>query len=86
MAICFDVNRIAAKYNSLLLIPFLAGALDILENSVQVIILSNIAGATKTKIFVGALAANIKWLLVCIGIVMTVCLTVRWFFSVRTKQ
>ncbi|MDY6904329.1 MAG: hypothetical protein SWH61_06560 [Thermodesulfobacteriota bacterium] len=78
MAIGFNVNNISEKYNRLLMIPFIAGFLDLVENTMELIILSNIARASRAKIVAGALAANIKWLLVGIGILIVAWLIVRW--------
>ncbi|MFP4446669.1 MAG: hypothetical protein ACLFPD_10545 [Desulfosudaceae bacterium] len=77
MAMAFNLNKIAAKYNRLLIIPFLAGFLDLVENSVHVFLLHNIGATTGTKIFVSALAANLKWLLAGVGIVIVVVLLAR---------
>ncbi|MDY6825132.1 MAG: hypothetical protein SWH68_15265 [Thermodesulfobacteriota bacterium] len=83
MAICLNINGIHRKYDILLLIPFAAGFLDLVENTVHVVILSNIAGATRGKILAGALAATAKWLLAGIGILIVAWLTVQWVFRGR---
>ncbi|MFP4039619.1 MAG: hypothetical protein ACLFS7_03670 [Desulfosudaceae bacterium] len=77
MAISFNLNGIEKKYNSLLLIPFVAGMLDLLENSVHLFLLANIGATSEANIFVSALAANLKWLLAGTGILIVAVLVIK---------
>ncbi len=76
MALAFNSARVSERLNFLLLMPFIAGALDLVENTMQLIIISDIGGITDTKVFVAALAATTKWILVGIAMLMTIVLAV----------
>ncbi len=85
LAVSFNINNLSEKYNGLLLIPFVAGVLDLVENMVHLVIISDIRTISTTKIYISALAANIKWLLAGIGVLMVAGLFFRWVVWGRKK-
>lgn len=58
-----DRRGLGPRANPLLALPFLAGAMDLIENTVHVHLLSRRPDVSQAAITVGALACNAKWLL-----------------------
>ncbi len=81
MALALNANEVSRRLDGLLFIPFAAAALDLVENIVHVMLLSDIRTVTDAKIFIGASAACLKWALAGIGVLIVVILAVRWAFG-----
>lgn len=67
-------NRMSARWNGVLVIPFVAGAMDITENVFHLIFLSNLSGVSEPMIVMSALAANTKWALAGASVILVVAL------------
>ena len=67
----FDANDIDHRYDNLLIIPFGAGALDLVENLCHVTMLLDADAITAPRVVLSGIAANLKWLgaLACIAAV-----------------
>lgn len=63
LAKAFNAYRMPATWNFVLLMPFAAGALDILENLVHLSFLADRANITQAAVLIGNGAAILKWLL-----------------------
>ncbi len=76
----FEVNRIPSRYDNLLLIPFVAGGFDLIENSCHVAMLSNQSLVGAPMVLLSGIAANLKWLgaLGCIIAVGALALRARF--------
>jgi hypothetical protein len=61
-------NRSSGQWNWVLVIPFIAGAMDVTENIMHVIFLADLQAITDPMIVAGALAANTKWALVTVSL------------------
>jgi len=70
MAKAMNLNGASSGYNRLLLLPFIAGAMDLVENCFHLSFISNADSITQTKIIISALAANIKWALAGISLLV----------------
>jgi hypothetical protein len=57
----FDANRVPASRNALLLLPFVAAALDVLENLIHRTFLADRANITPVAVVIGNGAALAKW-------------------------
>jgi hypothetical protein len=78
MAKAMTLNELSGRHNWLLLLPFVAGLMDLVENCFHVIFISDVHAITLQKIFISALAANIKWGLAGISIVTVIILFGRY--------
>ncbi len=76
MGLALNANRLSPRFDSLLLIPFVAGLLDLLENTMQLIMLADIGKITDGQVVAAALFANLKWLLAGISILLILGLAV----------
>ena len=79
MAKAMNLNQIPQKFNLLLLIPIIAGLLDLVENSFHVLFISNADAITQPRIFVSALSANLKWGLAGVSILIIAFMLVNYF-------
>ncbi len=77
MALLFNANAVSKRFDGLLLIPVFAALLDLVENVVDVSLMLDIRRVTDTTVFIGALAANLKWALAGAGVLIVVVLTIR---------
>jgi hypothetical protein len=73
----FDANRIPARYNSLLLLPFAAAACDVTENLLHIAFLADREMITTGWVLLANGAANIKWLLAIGSVVAVLVLAAR---------
>ena len=80
MALSFNANAVPGRLNGLLLIPVAAAILDLVENIVDLSLMLDIRRVTDTTVFLGALAANLKWALAGAGVLIVVILMARWGF------
>ena len=81
MAAGFNRNRLSSKANWLLSLPFIAGAMDLVENCFHVRFISDVDTISSWMIVVSASAANTKWLLAGTSIVIGVI-----FVSIRPRE
>jgi hypothetical protein len=61
---CFDANGIQNRYDTLLLLPFVAAGCDFIENVSHVVFLLNSDAITPTAVALSAFVCNMKWMLV----------------------
>lgn len=78
MALAFNANAVSKRFDGLVLIPVTAAVLDLVENIVDLSLMLDIRRVTDTTVFIGALAANLKWALAGAGVLIVVVLTIRW--------
>ncbi len=78
MALLFDANGLSKRFDGLFLIPVAAALLDLVENIVHVWLLGDIRRVTETTVFIGSLAASLKWVLAGAGVLIVVVLMVKW--------
>lgn len=60
----FDLNNVDARHDNALLVPVIAGALDLVENLCHVAMLTTPSNINAPLVVLGGTAANLKWLLV----------------------
>lgn len=77
MAAGFNRNRLSSKSNWLLCLPFIAGAMDLIENCFHVRFISDVDTIPSWMIAVSASAANIKWVLASTSIVIGIIFVLR---------
>jgi hypothetical protein len=65
-----DRRGISDRWNWLLLMPFLAGLMDLVENCFHVRFIADLAAVTQPMITLSALAANLKWTLAGLSLVV----------------
>jgi hypothetical protein len=58
-----DRRGLSDRWSCLLLMPFLAGLLDLVENCFHVRFIADLASVTQPMITISALASNLKWAL-----------------------
>lgn len=85
MALAFNANSLSKRFDGLLFIPFIAGLLDMVENVIHVMLLADIRKVTDAAIFISASAANLKWALAGIGVLIVAGLTARVTARRRTR-
>ncbi len=73
----FAANAVPARWNILLLLPFLSGACDIAENLVHLTFLANRANITPDAVLLGNGAALVKWTLAGSGVLAVAILAIR---------
>jgi hypothetical protein len=76
----FNVISIQNKYNFLLLLPFVAGLLDLIENVLHLIFIADTANITPAMTFMSGTASMTKWTLagMCTGFVTIFVITRIW--------
>jgi len=72
LAKSFDANDLPASRNAWLLLPFVAGACDVVENLVHLSFLADRANITRSAVLLGNGAALAKWALTG-GAIATIC-------------
>lgn len=70
----FKLNGVAARWNVALAVPFVAGAMDLIENVFHLIFLSDLAAVQAPMVVASAVAANTKWALVAATVISAVVL------------
>lgn len=63
-----DRRGASERWSWLLLIPFLAGLMDLVENCFHVRFIADLAAVTQPMITLSALAANLKWALASLSL------------------
>lgn len=69
-----DRRGIPDRWNGLLLMPFLAGLMDLVENCFHVRFIADLDAITQPMITLSALAANLKWSLFGLSLALTLWL------------
>ncbi|MCC6642656.1 MAG: hypothetical protein IT386_15960 [Deltaproteobacteria bacterium] len=69
-----DSRGLPDRWNTVLLLPFVAGALDLVENLLHLVFLCDLDRVSQPLVAVSALAANLKWALVAASIAGTLWL------------
>ena len=77
MAAGFNRNGLPSKTNWFLCLPFIAGAMDLIENCFHVRFISDVDAISSWMITVSASAANIKWVLASTSIVIGIVFVLR---------
>lgn len=72
-----NANAIPAKYDNLLLVPFVAAACDVVENFLHLNYIHDRATITTGNVLISNGAANLKWLLAIGSVVAVIALAVR---------
>lgn len=78
MAKGMNINTVLSRYNWILLIPFVAGLMDLVENCFHLSFISDVNSITQTKITMSALAANTKWALAGTSLLIALIFFVRF--------
>lgn len=83
LAKAMDLNHLSDNYNPLLLMPMVAGVMDLVENSFHVFYISDIEAIASWQVGVSALAANVKWGLAGLSVAGIAFLLVRYLRTPR---
>ena len=78
MAKAMNLNQIPYKFNFLLLMPVVAGLLDLVENSFHILFISDAEAITQPRIFASALSANLKWGLAGVSILIILYMLINF--------
>jgi hypothetical protein len=81
MAKAFDRRNIPGKLNILLLLPFLAAAFDLIENSMHLYLLADLSRVTRGAVMFSGICTNLKWTIAFMCLFGSAAL----FFSPRKK-
>ncbi len=73
----FAAHAVPARWNFLLLVPFIAGACDIAENLVHLTFLADRANITPVAVLLGNGAALMKWALAAVSVIAVAFLAIR---------
>lgn len=65
-----DRQGLPERWNAVLLLPFVAGAFDLVENCLHLLFLSDLGAVTQPLIALSALASNLKWALLAVSLVV----------------
>ncbi len=80
MSKLFHLNLVGEKYNYLILLPFIAGILDLLENILHVVIvLSDISNISKIAVLISGMATNLKWFFAFVSLFIIVVMIIKYF-------
>ncbi|MDP6908847.1 MAG: hypothetical protein QF371_05035, partial [Flavobacteriales bacterium] len=63
LAKAMNASHLGSKFNHIMILPFIAGIGDIIENSFHLYFLSDLSNATAPLVFISAFFCNLKWLL-----------------------
>lgn len=77
MAAGLNRNRAPARFDRLLCLPFIAGAMDLVENCFHLRFISDVDTIPSWMIVASASAANIKWALVATSLVIGIVFVSR---------
>jgi hypothetical protein len=78
MAKAMNMNKTPQRLNGLLLIPFIAGVMDLIENCFHVSFISDVNSITQAKVTLSALASNTKWALAGLSLLIAMILFGRY--------
>lgn len=67
----------------LFFLPYVAGACDLIENTIHVLLLRRVVPVSEAPVFFSALCANTKWLLAGISVIAVLALGVKRLFRKR---
>lgn len=69
-----DRQGLPERWSTVLLLPFFAGALDLAENALHLLFLSDLGAVTQQLVTLSALAANLKWVSIVVSIALVLAL------------
>ncbi len=78
LAKAMNLNQLPDKFTPLLLMPVVAGGMDLVENCFHVFYIADMDAIASWQVGVSALAANIKWGLAGLSVAGIVFLLVRY--------
>lgn len=78
MSKVFSLNKVNNRVNFFLLFPFIAGILDIIENSLHLYIISNIENISAIIVVISGTVSNHKWLFVLVSIYVILRMLIRY--------
>ncbi len=81
VARAMNANNFEGKFDLLILLPFVAGLSDLMENTFHLIFLTDMNRVTPQLVFVSALFCNLKWLLCGLSLVFVTVFGIRSRFS-----
>lgn len=82
----FNLNNTNTRFNYLILFPFFAGLLDLFENILHLIILSDINNISKQTVIISGIASNIKWVFLLISIVIIAIMSAKYNIVKNNKS
>jgi len=71
-SLLFKLQTINYKKSMIIYIPFIAGILDAIENTFEILFLNNMEKFSNTLFFIHSLVASLKWLVLPIVLVLLV--------------
>lgn len=86
MAGAMNLNDTPQRFNFLLALPFIAGLMDLVENIFHVMFISDFNGITQPMVFFSALAANVKWGLAGLSLILALAWYARYLFARKTEK
>jgi len=81
MAKAMNLNKMSERWNLMLLVPFIAGVMDVIENCFHLRFLTDVNTITRTKVFMSAFASNTKWALAGISLLIALVLFLKYLVS-----
>lgn len=78
-------NGLSARWNGVLLLPFIAGLCDVFENVSHVAFLADGVNITPTWVALSGLAAITKWVLAGVSLALIAILAIRARFATRAR-
>lgn len=81
----FNANRVAARFNALLLLPFVAAGCDVIENLLHLSYLADRANITTGNVLISNGAAILKWTIAASCVVAVGLLAGRARFGTRAR-
>lgn len=73
-----NLNAVPARFNRLLLLPFLAGFFDLIENALHLYMIIDTANIRAALVWIANGAAIGKWVVVSVGVLAILVLYGRW--------
>jgi hypothetical protein len=86
LARVFVANGVPRRYDFVLLLPFVAGALDLIENALHLWFLADLGRATAVPVALSGTASIVKWVLAAGGTVTVGVLALRWLLTRTHRQ
>ena len=88
IARAFQITNVNAKFNFIILTPFIAGICDLFENMMHLYFLADLNRATPVLVAISGLATNTKWFLSLSGTAIASILIGFWIvkrFIIKTR-
>lgn len=80
LAKTFNANRVPARFDALLFVPFVAAALDLVENVFHVAFITHESLIRPGLVVMSGIASNTKWALAGLCVLAVIALAIRAFF------